>query len=81
MNEKQMIYEAALAARSGKKEAIRQLLDIYAPFVLSCARCTRYDENGNSYETVDEDVKRRLEAKLAYAFAHDFNPRKLTLTL
>ncbi len=76
MKNKQIIYEAALAAKKGNKEAVRQLLDIYAPFVLSCSKCTRYDDKGNSYETVDEEIRRRIEAKLAYLFIYDYDLSK-----
>ncbi len=35
-----------------------------------------YDEYGNCYEVVDDDIRQRIEAKLMYGIIYDFDPYK-----
>lgn len=70
-------YEVIVAAKSGGSEAMRQILRHYEPYIARCSQRTLYDEYGNQYWVVDEEIKNRIQAKLMYQLIYDFDPFKL----
>lgn len=70
-------YEVILAAKNGDSEAMRQILHHYGPYIARCSQRTLYDEYGNRYQGVDEEIKNRIKAKLMYQLIYDFDPFKL----
>ncbi len=70
-------YETILAAKSGDAEAMEKILNHYAPYIIACSKRTMYDEYGNKYEVVDDEIRQRIEAKLMYGIIFDFDPYKL----
>ena len=59
-------YGVIVAAKSGDSEAMSQILRHYEPYIIRCSRRTFYDEYGNRYQVVDEEIKNRIQAKLMY---------------
>ncbi len=75
--EKLIPFEVIVAAKGGDGEAMRQILRHYEPYIARCSRRTFYDEYGNQYQVVDDEIKNRIQAKLMYQLIYDFNPFKL----
>lgn len=76
-SEKLISYEVILAAKSGDSEAMSQILRHYEPYIARCSQRSFYDEYGNQYQAVDEEIKNRIRAKLMYQLIYDFDPFKL----
>lgn len=76
-NDKLIPYEVIVAAKGGDSEAMRQILRHYEPYITRCSQRTFYDEYGNQYQMVDEEIKNRIQAKLMYQLIYDFDPFKL----
>ncbi len=55
------------AARAGDAGAMEQVLRYYSGYINKLCTRTLYDDYGQSYTSVDEYMKRRLENKLIYA--------------
>ncbi len=77
MNEKLIPYETIVAAKQGDSEAMSQILRHYEPYILRCSQRTFYDEYGNQYQVVDEEIKNRIQARLMYQIIYAFDPFKL----
>ncbi len=75
--EKLISYEVIVAAKGGDSEAMSQVLRHYELYITRCSQRTFYDEYGNRYQMVDEEIKNRIQAKLMYQLIFDFNPFKL----
>ncbi len=61
---KHISFYTIIAAKSGDAEAMAMILRHYAPYIAYCAKRPFYDDYGNCYEMVDEDIRQRIEAKL-----------------
>lgn len=70
-------YEVIVAAKGGDNEAMSQILHHYEPYIIRCSQRIFYDEYGNRYQVVDEEIKNRIQAKLMYQLIYDFNPFRL----
>ena len=70
-------YQTILAAKAGNGEAMGQILKHFAPYIATFSRRSFYDEYGNHYEFVDEDIRQRIEAKLMYQIIYHFDPYTL----
>ncbi len=55
-------YATIAAAVSGDEDAIHAILRHYGRYIAHFSRCSRYDEYGNRYEYIDEDIKEQIEA-------------------
>lgn len=78
MKDRKLIpYEVIVAAKDGDSEAMSQILRHYEPYIIRCSQRTLYDEYGNQYQVVDEEIKNRIQAKLMYQLIYDFDPCKL----
>lgn len=75
--EKLIPYEVIVAAKSGDPVAMCQILRHYESYINACSRRVLFDEYGNQYTLVDEDIKNRIQAKLMYQIIYDFDPARL----
>jgi hypothetical protein len=60
-------FDVICGAASGDSIAIEQVINHYSGYIAKLSMRTVYDENGNQHNVVDEDIRRRLETKLASA--------------
>lgn len=67
-------YAIIVAAKNGDSEAMSQILRHYEPYIIRCSKRTLYDEYGNQYQVVDEEIKNRIQSKLMYQIVYDFDP-------
>lgn len=75
MNSEKLIpYEVIIGAKNGDSEAMSQILRHYEPYIARCSQRTLYDEYGNQYQVVDEEIKNRIQAKLMFQIIYDFDP-------
>lgn len=70
-------YGVIVAVKGGDSEAMSQILRHYEPYIIRCSQRTLYDEYGNRYQVVDEEIKNRIQAKLMYQLIYGFDPFKL----
>lgn len=66
-------YQVILAAKAGESAAMNAILGHYRPYIASFSKRTFYDEYGNRYELVDEDIRQRIEAKLMQQIIYKFD--------
>lgn len=57
-------YPIILAATKGDPEAMKVVVQHFSGFIASLSMRKLYDERGNAYYGVDEDIRERLQAKL-----------------
>lgn len=57
-------FSVIAAATKGNVDAINMVLKHYEGYIARLSLRKLYDETGNSYMVVDEDMRRRLETKL-----------------
>lgn len=69
-------YQTILAAKAGDSEAISSILRHYAAYISAHSKRPFFDEYGNRYELVDEEIRQRIEAKLIYQIVNKFDPYK-----
>ena len=67
-------YQTILAAKAGDSEAISSILRHYAAYISAHSKRPFFDEYGNKYELVDEEIRQRIEAKLIYQIINRFDP-------
>ena len=73
----QILYGRIIAAKSGDPEAMTMILQHYAPYIAFCTKRSFYDDYGNRYEIVDEDIRQRIEVKLMIQIIYQFDPYRL----
>lgn len=66
-----------LAAKAGDGEALTQILQHYAHYIASYAKRPFYDEYGNRYDVIDEEIRQQLESRLMLQIVYKFDPEKL----
>ena len=66
-----------LAAKSGDSEALTEILRHYASYIASFAKRPFYDEYGNQYDIIDEEIRQQIESKLILQILYKFDPEKL----
>ena len=57
-------YPIILAATKGDPEAMKLVVQHFSGYIASLSMRKLYDERGNAYYGVDEDICERLQAKL-----------------
>lgn len=57
-------FPVIVAASNGDVDAINAVLKHYEGYIASLSLRRVYDEDGNGYTIVDEELRRRLETKL-----------------
>lgn len=62
-------------AVKGETEALEYVLAYFKNYIRTLATQKMYDEYGNEYYYVDEDIVARLESKLVFAIMNGFKIR------
>ncbi|MCB7512430.1 helix-turn-helix domain-containing protein [bacterium 210917-SL.2.15] len=57
-------YPIIVAATKGDPEAMKAVVQHFSGYIASLSMRKLYDERGNAYYGVDEDIRERLQAKL-----------------
>ena len=57
-------YPIILVATKGDPEAMKLVVQHFSGYIASLSMRKLYDERGNAYYGVDEDIRERLQAKL-----------------
>ena len=57
-------YPIILAATKGDPEAMKLVVQHFSGYIASLSMRKLYDERGNAYYGVDEDIRERPQAKL-----------------
>ena len=60
-------YPVILAASKGDPAAMKMVLQHFSGYIASLSMRKLYDERGNVYYGVDEDIRERLQARLMRA--------------
>ena len=60
-------YPVILAASKGDPDAMKMVLQHFSGYIASLSMRKLYDERGNVYYGVDEDIRERLQARLMRA--------------
>lgn len=60
-------YPVIVAATKGDPDALKIVLQHFSGYIASLSMRKLYDERGNAYFGVDEDIRQRLQAKLMRA--------------
>lgn len=63
-NDAVLSFPVIAAAVSGNVDAINAVLKRYEGYIAQLSTRMLYDEDGNTYAVVDEEMRRRLETKL-----------------
>ena len=63
-NDAVLSFPVIAAAVNGNVDAINAVLKRYEGYIAQLSTRKLYDEDGNSYIVVDEEMRRRLETKL-----------------
>lgn len=64
MEFKKVPFALIVAASDGDEEAIRQVLDFYDGYISKLSLHPLYDEYGNVYMVVDNELKGRIQSAL-----------------
>lgn len=70
-------YLTIVAAKSGDSAAMATILIHFAPYIRRYSKRTFYDEYGNHYEFVDDEIRQRIEVKLMMGIVYKYDPEKL----
>lgn len=76
-NVKNLPLSVIIAATGGDGKALGTVLAHYQRYIRSLATRTLTDEYGNEYYYVDEEIEKRLEARLIYCIVTDFKILRL----
>ena len=60
-------YPVIVAATEGDPDAMKMVLQHFSGYIARLSMRKLYDERGNIYYGVDEDIRQRLQAKLMIA--------------
>ena len=77
MSEKLIAANTIRAAHNGDAEAMRKIIRHYQPYIKYCSRRRFFDEYGNRYDFIDDDIRQRIESKLMYQIIYEFDPDRL----
>lgn len=72
-NDKLISYAVIVAAKHGDAVAMQKILQHYDGFINRYSRKEFYDEFGNCYTAIDQDIKGRIQAKLMYQIIFNFD--------
>lgn len=70
-------YKTILAAKAGDGESLTAILHHYSSYISAFSKRTVFDEYGNRYDLVNDDIRQRIEAKLMFQIVYKFDPTKL----
>ncbi len=69
--------EIVLAASSGDNEALAVVAQHFKSYIAKLSTRPFYDEYGNRYDLVDEEIRRHIESRLLYKIVYGFNPYRV----
>ena len=70
-------YHTILAAKSGESKAIEEIIAHYDLLISKYSTRKTYDEYGNAYMLVDEEMKSRIVAEVIYQTIYNFDLMKI----
>lgn len=70
-------YHIILSAKNGDAKAIEKILDHYDPLITKYATRRTFDEYGNVYRVVDEDMKAQIADEIVFQLIYRFDTSKL----
>lgn len=77
MNADRIPYLTIVAAKAGDSEAMTTILIHFAPYIRRYSKRAFFDEYGNRYEFVDDEIRQRIEVKLMMGIVYKYDPEKL----
>ena len=66
-------YQTILAAQNGDSKAMESIIAHYDPLISKYSTRLTYDEYGNAYKMVDEEMKSRIVAEVIYQTICNFD--------
>lgn len=69
--------ELVLAAKSGDSEALATVARFFESYITKVSTRSFYDEYGQRYDLVDEELHRHIESRLLLQIVYGFNPNKV----
>lgn len=70
-------YATIVAAKSGDAEAMRKILRHYERYIIAHSMRVLYDEYGNHYEVLDNELRQRIETKLIFQIISKFDHTRI----
>ena len=70
-------YATIVAAKSGDAEAMSKILRHYERYIIVHSMRVLYDEYGNHYEVLGQELRQRIEAKLIFQIISKFDHTKV----
>ena len=77
MSSKHIPYAVIVAAHAGEDEALRYVLKHYKKQIDFAARRVLYDEFGNRYDYIDQDIRQNIETMLIQQIITKFDPTEM----
>ena len=72
-------YHTILAAQNGDSTAMEAIIAHYDPLISKCSTRRTYDEYGNAYMVIDEEMKSRIVAEVIYQTINNFDLMKMPI--
>ena len=69
--------EIILAAKNGDNDALAAVARYFKPYIEKVSTRPFYDEYGNRYDLVDEEIRKHIESRLLYKIVYSFNPYRV----
>lgn len=66
--------EIVLAAKSGDSTALKKVARFFDSYITKAATRPFYDEYGNKYDFVDEEIRKHIESRLFHHIICSFDP-------
>ena len=70
-------YKTILAAKAGEEDSLSAIARYYSSYITSFSKRPFYDEYGNKYEVVNEEIRGQIENRLMLQIVCKFDPDKL----
>ncbi len=74
---KSITPEIVLAVSSGDNEALAVVAQHFHSYIAKLSTRPFYDEYGNRYDFVDDEIRKHIESKLLFKIVYDFNPYRV----
>ena len=70
-------YHVILSAKNGDEKAIERILAHYDPLITKYSTRRTFDEYGNVYRVVDEDMKAQIADEIIFQLIYRFDTTQL----
>ena len=70
-------YKTIFAAKAGEEDSLSAIVRHYSSYITSFSKRPFYDEYGNKYEVVNEEIRSQIENRLMLQIVCKFDPYKL----